>query len=376
MKIKYHILLVTILMCASDVFAWQSDDIKQQALSKDEGKTVFSPHWVLSAQGGGAYTLGETNLGDLVSPSLAIALGYKFTPLFGVRAAVSGWQAKGGWVNPDITYTYKYLQGSVDAMLDLDNLYCGFNPKRFFNAYLFLGAGLNGAFDNDEAVNLNASGYKLQRLWTGKKLYIAGRIGLGTNLRLNDHVAINLEVNTNMLSDKFNSKKGVNADWQFNGLVGLSFTLGKSYRKTTIISNEPEESVSTLPVVEQPEKVAVEGQPELKKETTISEPMKQDIFFALNSARIQNDQQSKIVALIEYLKKYPVTKVNVTGYADVNTGNARINSKLSEARAKNVAEALKSKGIAADRIIVDFKGDTVQPYSTPKENRVSICITE
>lgn len=376
MKIKYHILLVTILMSASDVFAWQSDDIKQQALSKDEGKTVFSPHWVLSAQGGGAYTLGETNFGDLVSPSLAIALGYKFTPLFGVRAAVSGWQAKGGWVNPDITYTYKYLQGSVDAMLDLGNLCCGFNPKRFFNAYLFLGAGLNGAFDNDEAVNLNASGYKLQRLWTGKKLYIAGRIGLGTNLRLNDHVAINLEVNTNMLSDKFNSKKGVNADWQFNGLVGLSFTLGKSYRKTTIISNEPEESVSTLLVVEQPEKVAVEGQPELKKETTISEPMKQDIFFALNSARIQNDQESKIVALVEYLKKYPVTKVNVTGYADVNTGNARINSKLSEARAKNVAEALKSKGIAADRIIVDFKGDTVQPYSTPKENRVSICITE
>ena len=376
MKIKYHILLVTILMCASDVFAWQSDDIKQQALSKDEGKTVFSPHWVLSAQGGGAYTLGETNFGDLVSPSLAIALGYKFTPLFGVRAAVSGWQAKGGWGNPDITYTYKYLQGSVDAMLDLGNLCCGFNPKRFFNAYLFLGAGLNGAFDNDEAVNLNASGYKLQRLWTGKKLYIAGRIGLGTNLRLNDHVAINLEVNTNMLSDKFNSKKGVNADWQFNGLVGLSFTLGKSYRKTTIISNEPEESVSTLLVVEQPEKVAVEGQPELKKETTISEPMKQDIFFALNSARIQNDQESKIVALVEYLKKYPVTKVNVTGYADVNTGNARINSKLSEARAKNVAEALKSKGIAADRIIVDFKGDTVQPYSTPKENRVSICITE
>lgn len=376
MKIKYHILLVTILMCASDVFAWQSDDIKQQAFSKDEGKTVFSPHWFLSAQGGGAYTLGETNFGDLVSPSLAIALGYKFTPLFGVRAEVSGWQAKSGWVNPDITYKYKYLQGSVDAMLDLGNLCCGFNPKRFFNAYLFLGAGLNGAFDNDEAVNLNASGYKLQRLWTGKKPYIAGRIGLGTNLSLNDHVAINLEVNTNMLSDNFNSKKGVNADWQFNGLVGLSFTLGKSYRKTSIILNEPKESVSTPLVVEQPEKVAVVGQPELKKETTILEPMKQDIFFALNSARIQNDQQSKIVALVEYLKKYPVTKVNVTGYADVNTGNARINSKLSEARAKNVAEALKSKGIAADRIIVDFKGDTVQPYSTPKENRVSICITE
>lgn len=84
----------------------------------------------------------------------------------------------------------------------------------------------------------------------------------------------------------------------------------------------------------------------------------------------------KISSLVEYLEKNPAAKICITGYADVNTGNATINFKLSEARAKNVAEALKSKGIAADRIKVDFKGDTVQPYSTPKENRVSICITE
>ena len=76
------------------------------------------------------------------------------------------------------------------------------------------------------------------------------------------------------------------------------------------------------------------------------------------------------------MEKNPEAKIYITGYADVNTGNAIINFKLSEARARNVAEALKSKGIAADRIKVDFKGDTVQPYSTPKENRVSICITE
>ena len=49
---------------------------------------------------------------------------------------------------------------------------------------------------------------------------------------------------------------------------------------------------------------------------------------------------------------------------------------MSEKRAVNVAEALKVKGIAADRIKIDFKGDTVQPYATPEENRVSICIAE
>mgnify|MGYP000927857905 CR=1 FL=1 len=43
---------------------------------------------------------------------------------------------------------------------------------------------------------------------------------------------------------------------------------------------------------------------------------------------------------------------------------------------KSIMEALKAKGIAADRITVAYKGDTVQPYNTPEENRVSICIAE
>ena len=89
---------------------------------------------------------------------------------------------------------------------------------------------------------------------------------------------------------------------------------------------------------------------------------------------IQDDQKAKIDALVEYLQKNSSAKVKVTGYADVDTGNPRINKTLSEKRAANVADVLKAKGITTDRIIVDSKGDTVQPYKTPKENRVGICV--
>ncbi|WP_155520377.1 OmpA family protein, partial [Bacteroides faecis] len=153
-------------------------------------------------------------------------------------------------------------------------------------------------------------------------------------------------------------------------LVGVSIKLGKSYTKTAPVYYEPEPVV-----VEQPKPAPVVEQPQPKKEVVV-EPMKQNIFFAINSAKIQDDQQSKIASLVDYMEKHPAAKVSVTGYADVDTGNPRINSKLSEKRANNVAEALKAKGIAADRIKVDYKGDTVQPYNTPKENRVSICIAE
>ena len=77
------------------------------------------------------------------------------------------------------------------------------------------------------------------------------------------------------------------------------------------------------------------------------------------SAKIQDDQQAKISSLVEYLEKHSAAKVSVTGYADKETGNPNINMTLSEKRAKNVIEMLKAKGVAADRIVIGYKGDTV-----------------
>lgn len=358
-------LLVAILTVSSTVAFAQ-----EQRQIKEEDKTVFKPHWFMQVQAGAAHTVGEADFTDLISPAAAVNVGYKFAPAFGARLGVSGWQAKAGWVTPSQTYQYKYLQGNLDIMADLSTLFCGFNPKRVFNAYIFGGAGLNHAFDNDEANALDTRSHELEYLWQDKQNLIAGRFGLGCDLRLNDRLAINIEGNANALSDKFNSKKAGNCDWQFNVLVGLNIKLGKSYKKTAPVYYEPE------PIVEQPKPQPVVKQPEPEPVAVVVEPMKQNIFFALNSALLQKDQQSKIDAMVAYLEKYPASKVAITGYADKETGNPRINMTLSEKRAKIVADALKAKGIAADRIVTDFKGDTVQPYRVPEENRVSICIAE
>ena len=363
---KIRNLLVAILAISGTVAFAQ-----EQRQIKEEGKTVFKPHWFIQAQVGAAHTVGEAKFTDLMSPAAAINIGYKFAPAFGARIGGSGWQAKGGWVTPEQTYQYKYLQGNLDIMADLSTLCCGFNPKRVFNGYLFGGVGLNRGFDNDEANALDTRTYELEYLWQEGKFLVAGRFGLGCDLRLNDRLAINIEANANALSDKFNSKKAGNCDWQLNALVGLTIKLGKSYTKTAPVYYEPEPVVVEQP---KPEPVVVK-EPE-PKPVVVVEPMKQNIFFALNSALLQKDQQSKIDAMVAYMEKYPASKVAITGYADKETGNPRINMTLSEKRAKIVADALKAKGIAADRIVTDFKGDTVQPFRVPEENRVSVCIAE
>ena len=369
MKLRRN--LTALVLGLSTIAAFAQSGNTETRQIKEEGKTVFNPHWFMQVQAGASHTVGEAKFGDLISPAAALNVGYQFTPLWGLRAGLSGWEAKGAWVSPETIYKYNYLQGNVDATLDLSNLFCGYNPTRFFNAYLFGGIGVNGAFNNDEAVALNDAGHRLEYLWRDSKVNVVGRFGLGTNLRISDHVFFNIEVNANTMSDKYNSKKAGNSDWQFNALAGFTFKFGKTYTRTEPVYYEPAPAPAPAPVVEEKKE-----EPAPAPEPVKVQPMKQNIFFLINSSEIRSSEQSKVNDLIAYLKEHTDAKVSLTGYADKNTGNARINKKLSQERAEAVAEALKAQGIAADRITVDYKGDTVQPFSVIEENRVTICIAE
>ena len=89
--------LGALVMCTAPVFA--------QAANKQE-KSEFNPHWFMQVQAGASYTLGEGPFGKLVSPAAALSAGYQFSPVWGLRFGLSGWQSKGAWVSPQTTYQY------------------------------------------------------------------------------------------------------------------------------------------------------------------------------------------------------------------------------------------------------------------------------
>lgn len=358
------------MLCTASVFA--------QAANKQE-KSEFNPHWFMQVQAGASYTLGEGPFGKLVSPAAALSAGYQFSPVWGLRFGLSGWQSKGAWVSPQTTYQYKYLQGNVEATLDLANLFGRFNPRRTVNPYLFAGVGLNGAFDNDEANALNDSGYRLGNIWSGSKVSVAGRLGLGVNFRLSDCVLFGVEVNANMLSDKFNSKKAGNLDWQFNALGGFTFRFGKNHKKTrtaaAVPSPAPAPAPAPAPTEEQP---AVKETPAPAPAVVAEKPaeMRENIFFRIGSSQIRASEEAKVDALIDYLMANPASNVEIIGYADSATGSQAVNLKISRLRAESVAAALKRAGIAASRISAEGRGDTAQPFPGVEKNRVSICIAK
>jgi outer membrane protein OmpA-like peptidoglycan-associated protein len=363
MKFKNLLLAFAILL--------SSFSLSAQTYVADNGDTYqFKPHFYLNLQGGGAYTLGEASFGHLITPAVAANLGYNFTPAFGVRIGGSGWQAKGSWTSPRMYYKYKYIQGNLDAVLNLTNAFCGWKPKRLFNGYAFVGIGYNKTIDNDEAAKFvkNQDPYH----------FVVGRFGLGSYFRLCDFLSFNIEVNANTLSDKFNAKHGGNWDWQFNALAGLTFTFGKPYK--VIPAPIPESAPAPEPVVvpeptPEPAPAPAPVKEEPKPQPKIA-PFETNVYFAINSYTISKSELQKIDSLAKFLNENPSANVSIVGYADKDTGTATVNQKISERRAAKVAAALVDRGIDSSRITTAAKGDTVQPFSANDENRVAICIAQ
>ena len=384
MKQMKSFLAAAMLMCSATAFA------QAEYTAADGTKYEFQKHAFLNLEGGVQYTLGEAKFKDLLSPNVQLGLGYQFSPVFAARLQANAWQSKGGWNgygNPALTadYKYKYVAPGLDLMFNLSNLFCGWNPNRVFNLTAFLGGGANIAWDNGEVNSIGAAiiqqskallpNYELEYLWDGTKVRPYGRAGLEAAFRLSDAIALTVEGNANILSDKYNSKKADNPDWYFNALVGLKINLGKTYNKIV-----PPPAPEPAPAPQPEPKPVVKPQPaptaaKVVEETV--EPLRRDIFFPINVTAIQPGEAQKVKDIADYLQRYPKAKVVITGYADAGTGNDKINDRLAAGRADSVVKSLINQyGIAQSRISYDSKGSRVQPFAENDMNRVTVCIAE
>ncbi len=390
-------------MVAAVLFAL-SGSVAFAQQSKTDETLEFRPHWNISVQGGAAYTMGESSdFGKLISPAVALNFQWQFHHAFGLRLGLGGWQAKGAVVLPEeYIYPFRFGQLSADVVMDLTSLFGGFNHKRVVSTYLFAGIGAAYGFDNSAAA---PKADYFSYYWE-QRFFYPGRLGLGVDFRLSDVVSLGLEGNTMIFDDTFNSKtgKGCSPDWHFNLLAGLKFQLGKNTRPSKAYADKlaaeeaaeaarlaaekaeaerlaaekaaAEKAAAEKAAREEAERLAAEKAAAEKaaaeRQAIVAENTK-TLHFTIGSAQISKKAEAQIAEIAEFLKANPQFSALVVGYADKETGTAKINLECSKRRANAVVAVLKRFGVNEDRISVDYKGDTVQPFMVNEDNRAVIC---
>ena len=244
----------------------------------------------------------------------------------------------------------------------------------------------------------------LEYYWDSKFFAPIGRMGLGVDFRLGECVSLGIEGNTNVLTDKFNSKRADNVDWQFNVLAGLSFRFGKNTRPSKAYADKlaAEEAAAAAAAAAAAEaarlaaeKAAREAAERAAAEKAAAEKAAREaaeraaaeraakaaensdnVFFTIGSTYIRKAEDAKLVKLADWMKANPDFNVSLVGYADRETGTPKGNEKLSAARAKVVKDRLVKLGVEESRIMTAYKGDTVQPFAENAKNRVVMCTLE
>ena len=121
----------------------------------------------------------------------------------------------------------------------------------------------------------------------------------------------------------------------------------KEVPQKEVLQQEPtssSENVNQKETVDKAETRVVEQ--DIKESAKVTFPV---IYFTFNSIDIQQNEETKLNAILKTLKENPNMKVTVTGWCDTK-GSVTVNKRISRQRAEAVKTWLVKNGIEANRI--------------------------
>ena len=378
-------LLLVLVLAAITVSAQDSGFSNKPGRSATFAQNSFWSNWYIGAGAGANLYLGSGNSDAKFANRLTVAptvqIGKWASPSWGGRLVVSGGAQHTFDNNASIMNHAKYMSVEADLMWNMFNYLGKYNEKRFYSLIPYVGIG--GQYDWDYTYSPNGS------LRDQKSFSVVG--GLANNFRLSNRLALSLDFSIRSLHAMMDKNgDGTFTDARLNGSASLIYKVGRTDFSEALLMDQPllDDLNSQINKLRQENARLAANQksgndcppapkcpecPQVSKSTFVSNV----VFFRLNSANIDANQDISIYNTAKYLQDNPNAKVKIVGYADKKTGTAPYNLKLSEKRAKNVANALINKyNINSNRVTIEWKGDTVQPYAENAWNRVAIFFAE
>ncbi len=377
-------LLLVLVFAAITISAQDSGFSTKAGRNATFARNGFWDNWFIGVGAGANLYIGDNNSDAdfmnrlTVAPTLQV--GKWYNPYIGGRLKFQGGSLHNFADNATVMLHNKYVAGEVDFMWNVSNYLGKYNENRFYSFIPYIGIG--GAYGWD----YKALGTKVG----SKERFFTINGGIINKFRLSNRVSLDIDLSGMLLKESFN-KMG---NETYDGLAAVSASLVCKLGSKTDFSeallmdqgliddlnnqiNKLRQENARLSQPKDcpkcPEAKVVE---KIVKETQGSF-VSNVVFFRLGSANIDKNQEISIYNTAKYLQDNTSAKVKVVGYADKKTGTPSINEKLSEKRAKNVANALiKKYNIDSNRVTVEWKGDKEQPYAENAWNRVAIFVAE
>ena len=139
---------------------------------------------------------------------------------------------------------------------------------------------------------------------------------------------------------------GINLSKKKNKVAETPSVPQKEVPQKEVLQQEPtsSENVNQKETVDKAETRVVEQ--DIKESAKVTIPV---IYFTFNSIDIQQNEETKLNAILKTLKENPNMKVTVTGWSDTK-GSVAVNRRISRQRAEAVKTWLEKNGIEANRI--------------------------
>ena len=381
--------LVAVAMTASPALKAQENG------NRDEnGKVVRGPYetnrfgdnWFIGVGGGINIFLNE-GFDIAISPSIDANFGKWFTPSVGMRAGYQGFSTQVMAGDDARKFGYMYFHG--DFLWNMSNALSGYKEPRFWilvpyaHAGYFRTYGLNGSnfIDNE----------------------IAAGAGLLHNLRLIDRLDLIIDMRATIVNGRAIGSDGVSllpsvtaglaVDLGFPNFVRTSTIVGAlelaNAEKTAILEaavlaletanlalEEENINLDKANTALSKENAALKKRPAgMDLETFFENMGPATVYFEIGQT-VLNDKEMEH---LDFIAKNLVTSadkntkiyLSLLGTADGNTGTARRNQHLSEARAKYVYDILTTKyNISKERLII--KSEVVKKAAKPALNRAVV----
>ncbi|WP_314671387.1 OmpA family protein [Segatella salivae] len=285
----------------------------------------------------------------------SVAIGKWFTPGFGLRTKLQGFNSKK--IGAVGVTSQHFWSLNEHMMFNLSNLFMGYNPERVWNISPFIGGGM--------ARNMSINRYVMQL-----------SAGINSSWRLCRNLDLYAEAGWNRMEDNFdgnemaqlsNTHHGRGWEDKDNHLyaeIGLTFKLGKAtWNKTPDVDAIKALSQSQIDALNSQLNDLNAENGKLRKElaekpktTVLTKSLKEfvatpiSVFFNIGKIDVA---LLKDLVNVRALAKYAIennSHILVTGYADSSTGTPAINQRLSEQRANTIVEELVKMGVNRSNI--------------------------